>query len=132
MEGKFLSRRSAGDEVPALLREQVSDGRNQLHVLPDADAEADRRLARASAAAVPIHAEGAETHYARSPAARRRCGRIAAGIRHSGRGTRAAAGGVVVSAAAQFQEGSRGAQRVPGAAAAKDDGGLRVSKRVVV
>ena len=51
VEGQLLSRGSAGREDAAVLRRPVRHGGDQLHVLPDADAEAGGRLVRAGARA---------------------------------------------------------------------------------
>src|SRR2546430_3240443 len=59
VEGEFLSRRSRGGEDAAVLRRAFFDRRDQLHVLPDADGEARRRMGRADAVAVSADAESA-------------------------------------------------------------------------
>jgi uncharacterized protein YecE (DUF72 family) len=51
MERQLLSVGSRGGEDAAVLRRAVSDGRDQLHVLPHADREARRRLGGADAVA---------------------------------------------------------------------------------
>ena len=75
--------------------------------------------------------EGAEAHHARQAAARGRSRRIGQRLHHRGIGARPADGRAAVSAAAELQEGPRTAEGVPRAAAAKDDGGVRVPQRVV-
>src|SRR5919198_4480739 len=65
MERQLLSGRFVRGEDAAVLRRPVSYGRDQLHVLPDAEREARRRLGGADAVAVQAHAESAAAHYAR-------------------------------------------------------------------
>ena len=68
MEGQLLSDGPAAGEDAAVLRGALSDRRDQLHVLSDADGEARRRVGGADAVALQADAQGAAAHHARQPA----------------------------------------------------------------
>ena len=78
MEGQLLSGGSAAAKMLPYYASKFPHRRDQLHLLPHADAEARGRLGGAGAAGVPVHAEGAEAHHPRQAAARRRGRRVAA------------------------------------------------------
>ena len=61
-----LSGGPSGEGDVRLLLGAIPHRRDQLHVLPHADAEDDERLAGAGAGGVPLRAEGAAAHHARS------------------------------------------------------------------
>src|SRR5690606_1648156 len=65
MEGKFLSGEDRRREHAAVLRAALSDGRDQLHVLSDAQPEDAAELGSANAAVLQADAQGAEAHHAR-------------------------------------------------------------------
>src|SRR5262249_12228995 len=102
MERQLLSQRSLGREDAAVLCRAVPHGRDQLHVLPDAEREAGGRVGRADAVAVQTHAEGASADHARqaTEAGRRSRRRFLRGRRHAGRQARRAA----LSAAANLKK----------------------------
>src|SRR5207237_677705 len=129
VEGQLLSARSPGGEDAALLRRALSDGRDQLHVLPDAERDARRRMGGADAGALQAHAEGAAPDHARQPAEERRRARrhVLPGGRHARRQARRAS----LPAAAEPEEGRRAVRRVPRRAAAEGVRRVRVPPRVV-
>src|SRR5262249_37631790 len=59
MEGKLLPAGSSSREDAAVLRGAVSDGRDQLHLLPHAERKARQRMGGANPVAVQADAEGA-------------------------------------------------------------------------
>ena len=67
-KGSFYPVGSAGGEDAAVLRGALSDRRDQLHVLPDAEREAGGRVGGADAVALQADAQGAAPHHARQPA----------------------------------------------------------------
>src|SRR6185295_2634552 len=100
-----------------LLRGALSDGRDQLHVLPHADREARARMGRADAVAVQADAESAAPDHARQPveelgAARRE-------LLPGGGVARRQARRAVVPAAAEPEERSRALRRLSRGPAAK-------------
>src|SRR5581483_8845937 len=129
MEGKLLSVRFAGGEDAAVLRGAVSDGRDQLHVLPYADREARARLGRADAVAVQTDAESAAAHHTRQPA--QGFGGAHRELLSGGGIARRQARRAAVPAAAESEEGSRALRRVPGRPAAEGLRRLRVPERLM-
>src|SRR6266851_1295619 len=67
VEGQLLSGGSSRGEDAWVLRRPLSDGRDQLHVLPDADREASGRMGRANAVPLQADAQGAAAHHAWQP-----------------------------------------------------------------
>src|SRR5438093_9394569 len=102
MEGQLLSGGSSNSEDAAVLRGSISDRRDQLHVLPDAEREIGRRLGGADAVAVQAHAEGAAAHHARQPPEELR--RSGQRVLSRGRNARRQTWRAVVSVAAVFEE----------------------------
>ena len=64
LPGEVQHRQDAG-----LLRRALPDGRDQLHLLPDAQREAARGLERRHTRALLVHAQGAPPHHSRFEAA---------------------------------------------------------------
>ena len=130
MEGQLLSGRSSRRRrCCRILRGAVSDRRDQLHVLSDADREARRRVGGADAVALQAHAEGAAPDHARQPLeGLRPAGRV---VLPGGGHARREARGAAVSASAQLEEGSGRLRRVPRRAAAEGVRRVRVPPRVL-
>src|SRR5882672_4340547 len=104
MERDLLSRDAFGGEDAAVLRGAVSDGRDQLHVLPRAEREDSRRVEQGDARALQADVEGTEADHARCAAARLRGPREA--ISGDGSDARSETGGPAVSAPAEPEKGS--------------------------
>src|SRR5690606_27387918 len=68
MEGDLLPGEDRGREHAALLRATLPDGRDQLHLLTDAQSEDASELGSANPASLQADAEGAEAHHARCEA----------------------------------------------------------------
>src|SRR2546426_904738 len=105
VEGAVLSAQAASLWDAQLLRRAAAHGRDQLHILPDAQRQNHRRVERGDAAAVHLRAEGTEAHHARFPAqVRGQAPRLL--LRHRRR-ARPQARTPAVSAAPELQEGRR-------------------------
>ena len=77
--GSFYPEKLPEAKMLALLREQAGRGRDQQHLLPDAEAGAARALGRRDAGDVPLRAQEPAQHHAHAAARRRgRRGRAAA------------------------------------------------------
>src|SRR5581483_10954291 len=72
MEGEFLSGESPRGEDASVLRRALFDGRDQLHLLPDAEREARGRLVRRDAVPLQADTQGAASDHPRQPSARLR------------------------------------------------------------
>src|SRR5262245_47525372 len=116
MEREFLSVETPGGENAAVLCRAISHGRDQLHVLPDAEREAAGGLGSADAVALQADVEGAPPHHPRQPAEKLRRARQWLLPR---RGVaRRQARRAALSAAAESQKRSRAPRRVSRRAAA--------------
>ncbi len=124
VEGQLLPRRSSrGGHAPVLCRASAR-GRDQQHVLPDAQGRPPRGLGGAGSGRLPLRAEGfAEDHAPQAAEGGLRGGRIFPSRRRdAGRPV----GAFAVSAAAEPEEGPSAAGGFPGAASRRGPRGLRV------
>src|SRR6478752_4542968 len=104
MERQLLSGEPAAGENAPVLRGAVSDGGDQLHLLPDTNGKDCRRLEPGDARSVQADTEGSETHHPRCPTAR--LWRSGPSIPGDRRHTRTQIGSAPVSAATEPQKGS--------------------------
>ena len=100
--GQLLPGRVGERPHAAVLRRTVPDGRDQLHLLPHADLEGDRRLGRRHTRSVPLHAESLQADHPHQEAPRVRGG--AGGVLPACRGARAEAGALLFQLPPTFKK----------------------------
>src|SRR5258706_3293860 len=112
MEGKLLSREDEARGDAAVLCAAPANGRDQQHLLPDAEDDGARELGRHGARGLSLRDQGLAAHHAHGAYQARVFRRVARLSLQESRGTWAQARDGALPAAAESQEGPAPPQRI--------------------